>query len=103
MIYANLDSCQAVVSVQTIEHLRFTLLGSIGLMNSSDSVCRILPPATRGRTLSAHRGPLNFNRGVVAGLTQRLHIGANDITNRADFGVAVDFVDAGPFLAKTIL
>jgi hypothetical protein len=71
-------------------------------MDSSDSVCRILPTATRGRTLSAYRGPLNLTWGVVAGLTQRLHIGANDITNPADFGVAVDFVDAGPFLAKAI-
>jgi hypothetical protein len=36
-------------------------------------------------------------------LSKRLHIGANDITNPADSGVAVDFVDAGLFLVKTIL
>jgi hypothetical protein len=45
---------------------------------------------------------LNLNWGLVARLTQRLHIGANDIANPADFGVALDFVDPGPFLAKTI-
>jgi len=36
-------------------------------------------------------------------VSQRLHIGANDITNPADLGISVDLVDAGPFLAKTIL
>ena len=41
--------------------------------------------------------------GVVRARSQHLHIGANDITNPADFGAAVDFVDAVPFLAKTIL
>src|SRR4029077_16026862 len=38
----------------------------------------------------------------VAHASQRLHIGANDIANPADFGVAVDFTDAGLFLAETI-
>lgn len=48
-------------------------------MDSSDSVCRILPTATRWRTLSAYRGPLNLTWGVVAGLTQRLHIFSSSI------------------------
>jgi len=36
----------------------------------------------------------------VAHVSQRLHIGANYIADPADFGVAVDFIDAGLFLAK---
>ena len=44
----------------------------------------------------------NFKEGMIA-LSQRLHVGTNDIANTADFGVAVDFIDAGLFLAKTIL
>jgi hypothetical protein len=36
-------------------------------------------------------------------VSQRLHIGANDVTNPAHLGISVDLVDAGPFLAKTIL
>jgi hypothetical protein len=40
---------------------------------------------------------------IVRAKSQRLHVGANDITNPADFGMVVDFVDAGLFLAKTIL
>jgi hypothetical protein len=32
-----------------------------------------------------------------------LHVGANDIANSADFGVAVDFVDGGLLLAETVL
>src|ERR1035437_4257784 len=36
-------------------------------------------------------------------VSQGLHIGANDIANPADFGVAVDFVDVGLFLEKAIL
>jgi len=35
--------------------------------------------------------------------SQCLHIGANDIANPADFGVAVDFAYVGFLLAKTIL
>jgi hypothetical protein len=62
-----------------------------------------LPQATRGRTLSAHRDLFNLNSGIVGALSQRRHIGANDITNPADFGVAVDFVDASLFLVKTLL
>jgi hypothetical protein len=34
---------------------------------------------------------------------ERRHIGANDITNSADFGVAVDFFGIGPLLAERIL
>jgi hypothetical protein len=41
--------------------------------------------------------------GIVRAQSQRFHIRANDITNPADFGVAVDFGDAGPFLVKAIL
>ena len=70
-------------------------------MDSSDRVCR-LPPAARGRMLS----PItNFSSQLwhFGAVSQRLHIGANDITNPAHLGVAVDFVDASPFLAKTIL
>ena len=36
-------------------------------------------------------------------MSQRLHIGANDIANPADLGVTVDFVDLGLLLAKGIL
>src|SRR5580700_4775631 len=36
-------------------------------------------------------------------VSQRIHVGANDIADSADFGVAVDFGDAGPFLVKAIL
>jgi hypothetical protein len=103
MAYATSNICQAVVSVQIIEHARFRLLGSIGLMNSSDSVCRILAPSTRPENTLCPSRPFEFQQGVVAGLAQCLHIGANDITNPADFGVVVDFVDAGLFLVKTIL
>ena len=55
-----------------------------------------------GRTKSL---PVAFESqlGVVGRLTQRLHVWANNIANPADFGVAVDFVDAGFSLAKTIL
>jgi len=49
--------------------------------------------------------PASFHRdfGIVCVQSQCLYIGANDITNPANFGVAVDFVDAGLFLVKTIL
>src|ERR1700722_4039097 len=36
-------------------------------------------------------------------VSQRLHVGTNDVANPADFGVAVDFVDVSLLLAKTIL
>jgi hypothetical protein len=93
---------QAVI-VQAIEHSRFTLLDQQGLwilQTVSVESCRRQPA---GENTPSHRGHLNLNWGVVAGLTQRLHIRANDIANTADFGVAVDFIDAGLFLAKTIL
>src|ERR1700722_11395922 len=35
-------------------------------------------------------------------VSQRLHVGANDIANPADFGVTVDFVDVSLLLAKRI-
>src|ERR1022692_3980383 len=79
------------------------LLGSIGLMDSSDSVCRISASGHACESAfypsrSFHLKPLPLSEPL-----QRLHIGANDITNPAGFGVAVDFVDIGPLLAKTIL
>ena len=40
---------------------------------------------------------------LLSRVSQRLHVGANDIANPADFGVAVDFVDVSLLLAKTIL
>jgi hypothetical protein len=81
------------------------LLGSIGLKDFSDSVCRIssASAARQKRTHSGHRDVSISTVGIIKALSQRLQIGANDITNPADFGVAVDFVDACPFLAKTIL
>jgi len=71
-------------------------------MDSPDSVCGILRRQARENQVSTP-SPLTLNWGVVGRLTQRLHVGANDIANPADFGVAVDFVDAGLFLVKTIL
>lgn len=41
--------------------------------------------------------------GIIRALSQRLHVGANDVADPADFGVAVDFVNTGFFFAKTIL
>ncbi len=72
------------------------------LTNSSDSVCRI---SACGEKLEYSSIALSFhlNVDIVRAQSQRLHIGANDITNPADFGVVVDFVDAGLFLVKTIL
>jgi hypothetical protein len=40
---------------------------------------------------------------ALSRVSQRLHVGANDIANPADFGVTVDFVDVSLLLAKTIL
>ena len=40
---------------------------------------------------------------LLEALSQRLHVGANDVADPADFGVAVDFVNTGFFSAKTIL
>ena len=57
----------------------------------------------RARKLSAHRDCSISTFGFVRALSQRLHVGANDIADPADFGVAVDFVYTGFFLAKTIL
>jgi len=72
-------------------------------MDSSDSVCRILASCDAREDAFAHHDLFNLNCGISELLSQRLHIGANDIANPAHFGVAVDFVDASPFLAKTIL
>jgi hypothetical protein len=41
--------------------------------------------------------------GTIRALLQRLDVGANDIADPADFGVAEDFVDTDFLLAKTIL
>jgi hypothetical protein len=71
-------------------------------MNSSDSVCRISASGRR-RRIPSDSGDFHLDVGIVRAQSQRLHIGADDITNPADFGVAVDFVDAGAFPAKTIL
>jgi hypothetical protein len=57
------------------------------------------------KTVEYAEGPKatkNFEEAMRA-LSQRLHVGANDIANTADFGVAVDFIDASFFLAKTIV
>ena len=57
------------------------------------------------KTVEYAEGPKatkNFEEGIRA-LSHRLHVGANDIANPADFGVAIDFVDTRLFLAKAIL
>ena len=41
--------------------------------------------------------------GIIRALSKRLHVGANDIADPTDFGVAVDFADASFLLAKAIL
>jgi hypothetical protein len=71
-------------------------------MDSSDSVCRI---SASGEILKNTSASGEFHLGVVivSVQSQRLHIGSNDIAYPADFGVAIDFVDAGLSLAKTIL
>ena len=66
-------------------------------MNFSDTVCRI---SASGKALKNTSSiPASFHRdfGIVCVRSQCLHIGANDITNPADFGIVVDFVDAGLF------
>ncbi len=72
-------------------------------MDSSDSVCRILASRDTREDAFAHHDLFQSQLRHFGALSQRLHIGANYITNPAHFGVAVDFVDASPFLAKTIL
>jgi hypothetical protein len=92
-------------SAPTLEHSRSMLLGSIGLIDSSDSVCRISAPGDErqnGRILAIAILP-SQPLALVGALSQHLHIGANDIVNPAYFGGAVDFVDVGLFLVKTIL
>jgi hypothetical protein len=71
-------------------------------MDSSDSVCRISASSEILKNTSGS-GEIHLGIVIVSVQSQRLHIRANDITNPADFGVAVDFVDAGLFLAKAIL
>jgi hypothetical protein len=72
-------------------------------MNSSDSVCRISASDETLKNTLRQRRVFHLDVGILRAQSQRLHIGANDITNPADFGVAVNFVDAGLFLAKTLL
>ena len=72
------------------------------LMDSSDSVCRISASGKKRKNTFQPRGEFSSRRWHCV-LSQHLQIGANDIANPADFGVAVDFVYAGFFLAKTIL
>lgn len=57
------------------------------------------------KTVEYAEGPKatkNFEEGIRA-LSHRLHVGANDIANPADFGVTIDFVDVSLLLTKTIL
>jgi len=63
-------------------------------------VCHSGPPEQRNpvRVVRFH-----LDVGIVRAHSQCLHVGANDVANPADFGVAVDFIDAGLFLAKRIL
>jgi len=86
-----------------IEHASFIFLNQEGLWILQTVSVEFLPPATRGRMLSAHHNPFQSQLWNFGALSQRLHIGTNDITNPAHFGVAIDFVDASPFLAKTLL
>ena len=51
------------------------------------------------KTVEYAEGPKatkNFEEGMRA-QSQRLHVGANDIANPADFGVTIDFVDVSLF------
>ena len=72
-------------------------------MDSSDSVCRILASLDAREDAFCPSRSFQSQLWHFGDLSQRIHIGANDITNPAQFGVAVDLVDASPFLAKTIL
>ena len=72
-------------------------------MNSSDSVCRISASGETLKDTLLIAASFHLDVGSVRARSQRLHVGANDITNPADFGVVVDSVDAGLFLVKTIL
>jgi len=57
------------------------------------------------KTVEYAEGPKatkNFEEGIRAP-SHRLHVGANDIANPADFGVTIDFVDVSLLLAETIL
>jgi len=57
------------------------------------------------KTVEYAEGPKatkNFEEGIRA-LSHRLHVGANDIANPADFGIAVNFIDGRLLLAKRIL
>lgn len=63
-------------------------------------VCHSGPPEQRNPVRVVR---FRLDVGIVRARSQCLHIRANDITNPADFGVAVNFVDAGLFLAKAIL
>ena len=68
------------------------------LEDSADSVCKIYACGVARVELIAI-----FQRvALLEALSQGLHVGANDIADPAHFGVAVDFVDTGFLLAKTI-
>jgi hypothetical protein len=73
------------------------------LMNSSDSVCRIFASWRDAEECFPTAASFHLDVGIVRAQSQRVHIGANNVTNSAHFGVAVDFVNRGLFLAKTIL
>jgi len=73
----------------------------IALIDFADSVCKILPPAMRAIQLIATFPSQTV--GGIGALSKRLDVGANDIADPTDFRIAVDFVDTGFFLAKTIL
>jgi hypothetical protein len=69
---------------------------------SADSVCRSSAAGDADDT--AHRYFFHLQTvGILRSLSKHLHVGANDIAHPADFGVAVDFVDASFLLAKAIL
>jgi hypothetical protein len=72
-------------------------------MNFSDSVCRISASGDALKKYSSISASFYRDFGIVCVQSQCLYIGANDVTNSADFGVPVDFVDAGFLLAKTTL
>jgi hypothetical protein len=76
------------------------LLGSIAFTDFADGVCRI---AASGDAIERTAPFRSQTVGTIRALSQRLDVGANDIADPADFGVAEDFVDADFLLAKTIL
>src|SRR6266567_2790660 len=68
-------------------------------------ICRVpvgSPRPCSGRVQAGGRGRMLLC-SCLSRESQRLHVGANDIANPANLGIAVDFVDVGPLLAKRIL